>query len=72
MDFQNIFDHNIHFSKSTLKGTWVAQLVKHPTLGFGSGHDLQVITSSTLSGSVLSMVPSYPSPSAPPCILSLK
>ena len=24
------------------RGTWVAQLVKHPTLGFGSGHDLMV------------------------------
>ena len=23
-------------------GTWVAQWVKLPTLGFGSGHDLQV------------------------------
>ena len=24
------------------RGTWVAQLVKCPTLGFGSGHDLKV------------------------------
>ena len=23
-------------------GAWVAQLVKHPTLGFGSGHSLTV------------------------------
>ena len=23
-------------------GTWMAQLVKHPTLDFGSGHDLMV------------------------------
>ena len=28
--------------KLHLWGTWVAQLVKHPTLGFGSGHDLTV------------------------------
>ena len=25
-----------------LWGTWVAQLVKRPTLGFGSGHDLML------------------------------
>ena len=25
-----------------LWGTWVAHLVKHPTLDFGSGHDLAV------------------------------
>ena len=25
-----------------LKGAWVVQLVKRPTLGFGSGHDLTV------------------------------
>ena len=24
------------------RGTWVAQSVKHPTLDFGSGHDLTV------------------------------
>ena len=24
------------------RGTWVAQSVKHPTLDFGSGHDLRV------------------------------
>ena len=24
------------------RGTWVARSVKHPTLGFGSGHDLLV------------------------------
>ena len=26
----------------TNRGSWVAQLVKHPTLGFGSGHELTV------------------------------
>ena len=26
-----------------LQGTWVAQVVKHPTLGLGSGHDLRVV-----------------------------
>ena len=28
--------------KNTIQGTWVAQLVKHPSLDFGSGHDLMV------------------------------
>ena len=26
-----------------LGGTWLAQPVKHPPLGFGSGHDLMVL-----------------------------
>ena len=26
----------------TFRGAWVAHSVKHPTLGFGSGHDLTV------------------------------
>ena len=28
--------------KTGLGGAWVAQRAKHPTLGFGSGHDLTV------------------------------
>ena len=36
------------------RGAWVAQLVEHPTLGFSSGHDLKVVRSSPVSGSVLS------------------
>ena len=32
-----------------------AQFVKHPTLDFGSAHDLGVVRSSSMSGSVLSM-----------------
>ena len=31
------------------RGSWVAQLVKHPTLDFGSGHDLGVVGSSSAS-----------------------
>ena len=31
----------MHTSKA-LWGAWVAQSVKHPTLNFGSGHDLTV------------------------------
>ena len=30
---------------------WMAQLVKHPTLDFGSGHDPRVLGSSSASGS---------------------
>jgi len=26
-----------------LWGTWVAQLIRHPILDFGSGHDLRVV-----------------------------
>ena len=34
------FDHYI--SSSLDGGAWVAQLVKRPTLDFGSGHDLMI------------------------------
>ena len=39
---------NVKFSRSHIKkskkrwGAWVVQSVKHPTLGFSSGHDLTV------------------------------
>ena len=33
----------------------MAQSVKHPTLDFGSGHDLMVVGSSPASGSVLTV-----------------
>ena len=39
------------------QGAWVAQLVKHPTLDFGLGHDLIVVRWSTPLGSVLGMEP---------------
>ena len=29
--------------RGSLGGTWVVQLVKHPTLDIGSGHDLMVL-----------------------------
>ena len=44
---------------------WLSWLSIHPTLGFGSGHDLRVLGSSPTSGS------HGPSPSAPPPALSL-
>ena len=37
------------------RGSWVAQLVKHLTPDFGSGHDLRVVSSSPASGSLLGM-----------------
>ena len=37
-----------------VKDAWMARLVKRPTLGFGSGHDLRVVRSSPVSGSMLS------------------
>ena len=50
------------FKKEHSRGTWVAQSVKRPTLGFGSGHDLRVhefsqfVSSSPSSGSVLTVL----------------
>lgn len=40
------FLHLIKYKHS--QGTWVAQLVKCPTLGFGSGHDLGIVRLSSL------------------------
>ena len=40
------------------RSIWVAQLVKHPTLGFSSGYDLRVLGSSKQN----------PTPPPPPCI----
>lgn len=39
------------------KGAWVAQLVKCPTLDFGSGHDLRVKRLNLVLGSLLSLEP---------------
>ena len=36
---------------------WVVQLVKHPTLDFGSGHDLRVVRLIPKSDSMLSVEP---------------
>ena len=49
----------------------MAQLVDHPTLDFGSGHDLRVMGSSPVLGSVLSVESACPSPSALPPPLSV-
>ena len=42
-------------------GTWVAQLVGHPPLDFGSGHDPRVVGSSPMLGSALGMEPVWDS-----------
>ena len=41
----------------TRRGTWVAQLVKHLTLEYGSGHDPRVVGLSPASGNTLGMEP---------------
>ena len=43
------------FKQCVVWGSWVAQLMEHPTLGLGSGHDLRVVRSSLMWGSLLSM-----------------
>ena len=37
-----LYPKNNYFTKTKTRGTWAAQSVKCPTLGFGSGHDLTV------------------------------
>ena len=55
------------------RGAWVAQLVVHPTLGFGSSCVLGVTGSSSVLGSALGMEPAWDSLSPPPThTLSLK
>ena len=41
------------FIEIKIRGTWVAPLVKHLTLDFGSVHDLGVMRLSSLSGSTM-------------------
>ena len=66
--FENVFENVPHW------GAWVAQLVKHPTLDFSSGHDVMFVSSSPMSGSELSVESAWdslpPSLSASP-LLSL-
>ena len=57
----------------------MAQSVEHPTLGFGSGHDLRVMGLSPALGSMLSGESAWdssltvpPPPPDPPCTLPLK
>ena len=47
-----------------MRGTWVAQSIKHLTLDFGSGHDFRAVRSNQASSSVLGMEP-LKSPSLP-------
>ena len=58
--------------------TWVTQLVKPPTFGFGLGHDFKTVRLSPASISVLSVEPIWdsfplllPSPCHSPCAQSL-
>lgn len=44
----------IQNSINSFQDAWVAQLVRHPHLGFVLGHDLGVVRWSPMAGSVLS------------------
>ena len=44
---------------SRSRGTWMAQLVECPTLGFSSGHDLRVVGSSLSWAPFYLLVPYY-------------
>ena len=50
------------------RGTWVAQLAKHLTLGFGLGHDLSILGSALdqVLHSLKSLLVLLPLPAAPP------
>lgn len=52
---QSVYSKNI--KRLRVRGTWVAQSVKHLTLGFSSGHDLRVVRLNLESGSALDMEP---------------
>ena len=64
-------------NKNKYRGAWVAQLVKHPILDFGSGHDLMVhelephieFSTDSLEPAWESLSPSLSAP--PPHVLSL-
>ena len=45
----------------------MAQFIEHPTLDFGSGHDLRVVRLNLLLGSMLSMEPAWDSLSPSLC-----
>lgn len=42
--------------KCKLEGAWVTKTVEHPTLGFGSAHDVSVMGLSPASGPTLNRV----------------
>ena len=54
---QDVAILTIPLLKLSLQGTWVTQLIKHLTLDFSSGHNLRVVRSSPMSGSMLGVEP---------------
>ena len=48
---------HVFMKRGPLWGSWVAQLVKRPTLGLCSGHGLRVVRLSLSLGSMLGMKP---------------
>jgi len=60
IDTEGAFENTQHLSMIKILtdwGAWVAQLVKRLTLDFGSGHDLKIMRSSPVSGSMLRVEP---------------
>ena len=62
---------NAFFLKDKGQGAWLAQLVKCPTLDFGSGHDLKVVRLIPMSGSILGVLPLSLCPSPLSCAHAL-
>ena len=57
--YQNkvLYDTTRSFKAYISRGAWIVLLVKHLTLGFGSGHDLRVIRLNPTSGSAQGVKP---------------
>ena len=71
-----VLDHHSHYYLALCakygvhtRGTWVAQSIKHPTLVFGSGHDLRIVGQGPHSVRSLVLRILSPSPSTPPLSL---
>ena len=58
MYMYDLFRIKLHFQNNMLVGgVWVTQSVKHPALDFGTGHNLTVVGSSSMWGSMLRVGP---------------
>ena len=59
--FLSVLTLHLRLKTHILRGAWLAQSVKRPTLDFGPGCDLMVVGSSPTSGSGLSVKPAWDS-----------
>ena len=55
----SIYMHKFIINLTTHRGVWVAQSVKHATLGLNSGLDLRVASSSPTLDSMLVIEPTF-------------